>query len=170
MPDILHRVGINAKPAQVFAALSTIEGIRQWWIVETTGDARLGGLIDFGFTGMKVVASRPGKLVRWKCVRGPKEWLGTEVTFQLKWEDKQRPGDLPASSILPLPRRSNFFVLQIHKNYAHDGFGRKFVADFVSFRHSNFAAFVVFIRQTALSDAPFLPLRRRSRRRPPVLR
>jgi uncharacterized protein YndB with AHSA1/START domain len=89
MPDILHRVGINAKPAQVFAALSTIEGIRQWWIVETTGDARLGGLIDFGFTGMKVVASRPGKLVRWKCVRGPKEWLGTEVTFQLKWEDKQ---------------------------------------------------------------------------------
>jgi uncharacterized protein YndB with AHSA1/START domain len=89
MPDILHRVVINAKPARVFAALSTIEGLRGWWIVETAGDPKRGGVIDFGFTGMKVVASRPGSLVRWRCVRGPKEWLGTEVTFQLTWKDRQ---------------------------------------------------------------------------------
>ena len=89
MPDILHRVGINVTPEKVYEALSTIEGLRHWWIVETTGDAKKGGLIDFGFCEMKVVDSKPKKLVHWKCTRGPNEWVGTEVIFQLKWKDEQ---------------------------------------------------------------------------------
>ena len=89
MPAILHRVGINATPEKVFEALSTIEGLRHWWIVETTGDAKKGGLIDFGFCEMKVVESEPKKFVHWKCTRGPDEWVGTEVIFQLKWKDEQ---------------------------------------------------------------------------------
>ena len=31
MPDILHRVGIDATPEKVFNALATIEGLRGWW-------------------------------------------------------------------------------------------------------------------------------------------
>ena len=31
MSDILHRVGIDAKPDRVFNALTTIEGLRGWW-------------------------------------------------------------------------------------------------------------------------------------------
>ena len=89
MPDILHRVGINATPEKVFEALSTIEGLRHWWTIETTGDAKQGGLINFGFCEMKVVESRVNELVHWKCVRGPDEWVGTEVTFQLKRKDDQ---------------------------------------------------------------------------------
>jgi len=89
MPDILHRVGINTTPKKVFEALSTIEGLRHWWIIETTGDTRKGGLIDFGFCEMKVMRSEPKRLVHWKCTRGPSEWVGTEVIFQLKWKDKQ---------------------------------------------------------------------------------
>ena len=89
MPDILHRVGINATPEKVFEALSTIEGLRHWWIVETKGDANPGGVIDFGFCDMKVVAYKSNELVHWQCVRGPDEWVGTEVTFQLKRKDDQ---------------------------------------------------------------------------------
>ena len=89
MPTILHRVGINTTPEKVFEALSTIEGLRHWWTVETTGNAKRGGLIDFGFCEMKVVVSEPNKLVQWKCTRGPNEWIGTEVIFQLKWQDEQ---------------------------------------------------------------------------------
>ena len=89
MPDILHRVGIKASPEKVFEALSTIDGLRHWWIAETTGETKKGGIIDFGFSQMKVVKSEPEKLVHWKCVQGPKEWLGTEVTFRLKWKDEQ---------------------------------------------------------------------------------
>jgi uncharacterized protein YndB with AHSA1/START domain len=84
MPDILHRVGINAKPEKVFKALTTIEGLRHWRITITTGNAKKGGTIHFGFRKMKVVESKGNQLVKWKCLQEPKEWIGTEVTFQLK--------------------------------------------------------------------------------------
>ena len=89
MPDILHRVGIKAAPKKVFTALTTIDGLRHWWVSATTGDAQSGGLINFGFCEMKVTATRPGRLVKWKCVRGPREWLGTEVTFRLQSKKRQ---------------------------------------------------------------------------------
>ena len=89
MPDILHRVGIKVKPKKVFEALTTIEGLRHWWTLETSGEAKQNGLINFGFCEMKVVQTRPDTLVRWKCVRGPKDWIGTEVSFQLKYKDDQ---------------------------------------------------------------------------------
>lgn len=89
MPDILHRVGINAAPAKVYEALTTIEGLRHWWATEATGDPRQDGVIDFGFCNMQVLELRPHELVRWKCVSGPQEWLDTEVIFQVKWKDHQ---------------------------------------------------------------------------------
>jgi uncharacterized protein YndB with AHSA1/START domain len=89
MPDILHRVGIGTTPRRVFEALSTIQGLSHWWVAETAGDATLGGIIDFGFAEMKVVESKANRIVKWKCVRGPKEWVGTEVTFQLKPKGRQ---------------------------------------------------------------------------------
>jgi uncharacterized protein YndB with AHSA1/START domain len=89
MVDILHRVGMNAKPEAVFAALATLEGVRKWWISTATGDAGNGGTIDFGFCQMKVVAAEPGKLVKWRCVGGPDEWVGTEVVFKLETKRDQ---------------------------------------------------------------------------------
>jgi hypothetical protein len=49
MPDILHRVGIKSAPKKVFEALSTIDGLSHWWIVDTKGNAKQGGIIHFGF-------------------------------------------------------------------------------------------------------------------------
>ncbi len=89
MPDILHRVGIKATPKKVFEALSTTDGISHWWVVDTKGNAKQGGIIDFGFANMRVVELKPYKLVKWKCVSGPKEWVGTDLTFQLKAEKGQ---------------------------------------------------------------------------------
>ncbi len=84
MPDIVHRVGIKSTPKKVFEALTTTNGISHWWIVGTKGNAKQGGTILFGFADMKVAESKPSKLVKWNCVKGPKEWVGTELTFQLK--------------------------------------------------------------------------------------
>jgi uncharacterized protein YndB with AHSA1/START domain len=89
MPDILHRVGIDTKPEHVFHDLTTIEGLRRWWISEATGDPRPGGTIDFKFCQMKVLESVPNRFVRWQCVSGPDEWVGTSVTFDLSWKDEQ---------------------------------------------------------------------------------
>ena len=38
---------------------------------------------------MKVVEALPGRLVRWQCVGGPEEWVGTEVRFDLSWKEGQ---------------------------------------------------------------------------------
>src|SRR5512140_1347687 len=93
MPDILHRVGIKSTPKKVFEAISTIEGLSHWWTTDTTGDAKLGGILRFRFEGggmdMKVVELKPNELVKWKCVDGPEEWINTELTFRLKPKDDQ---------------------------------------------------------------------------------
>ncbi|WP_372523638.1 SRPBCC domain-containing protein [Sulfuricaulis sp.] len=89
MPDILHRVGIKTTPEKVFEALATVEGLSHWWIADTAGDAKQGGIILFGFSDMKVVELKPNKLVKWKCVRGPKEWVDTDLTYQLVPKDDQ---------------------------------------------------------------------------------
>jgi len=89
MPDILHRVGIDAQPAVVVKALTTVEGLRDWWTQETSGNCSLNGVIDFGFCRMKVIEYIPERLVRWQCVSGPNEWVDTQVSFQLSYKDKQ---------------------------------------------------------------------------------
>ena len=99
MPDILHRVGINSTPVRVFEALTTLDGLSHWWITGTTGDVKQGGIIDFGFSAMRVVEVKPNELVKWKCVRGPEEWVGTDVTFHLK------------------PKEGQTFVLFSHANW-----------------------------------------------------
>lgn len=89
MPDILHRVGINNRPEKVFEALSTVAGLSHWWTTETAGEPKPAGIIHFGFCDMKVVELKPHELVKWKCVSGPREWVDTEVSFQLKFKEDQ---------------------------------------------------------------------------------
>jgi uncharacterized protein YndB with AHSA1/START domain len=89
MPDILHRVGIDSPISNVFKALTTLDGLSHWWIVGTTGSPRLGGTIHFrpegGGFDMKVVESKKNRMVKWKCVGGPEEWIGTELSFGLRF-------------------------------------------------------------------------------------
>ena len=93
MPDILHRVGMQASATKVYEALSTLDGLSHWWIIGTTGDTQVGGTIHFRVEGggfdMKVVESKPGEVVKWQCVGGPAEWIGTELTFRLQTKEDQ---------------------------------------------------------------------------------
>jgi uncharacterized protein YndB with AHSA1/START domain len=47
MVDIIHRVGIKAQPAKVYAALATVEGVAGWWTKDTTGESKVGGTMTF---------------------------------------------------------------------------------------------------------------------------
>lgn len=99
MPDIIHRIGIKSSAAQVYKALSTTEGLAHWWTEEVEGDEKVGGRIAFTFrteTGdikgkmvMEVVQLNPDKSVRWRCIDGPPEWIGTDITFDLSLQDGQ---------------------------------------------------------------------------------
>ena len=98
MVDILHRVGATVSPAEVYAALTTTDGLAGWWTEDTKaeGDAgEVGGVIRFRFAGapepagfdMLVRDLRPGERVLWEVVDGPEEWIGTEVVFELSREE-----------------------------------------------------------------------------------
>ena len=99
MVDIIHRIGIKAPATQVYKALTTLEGLGHWWTEEVKGAGPVGGKIEFVFrkkTGevlgkmvMEAQALNAPKEVRWRCVDGPPEWVGTDVTFQLSEQDNQ---------------------------------------------------------------------------------
>ena len=99
MCDIIHRIGIKSPALQVYNALTSINGLASWWTEDTTGEEQVGGKIDFVFrkkTGdflgkmvMEVVERNEPEDVRWRCVEGPDEWVGTDITFQLSEQDNQ---------------------------------------------------------------------------------
>jgi len=92
MVDILHRVAIRSSAAEVYAALTTVEGLAGWWTTNTGGEGNgVGGVLRFAFRGggfdMKVLELDPGKRVLWEVVAGPDEWIGTHVSWDLKQAD-----------------------------------------------------------------------------------
>ena len=88
MVDILHKVGIKSSPDDVYAALTTIEGLAGWWTDDTHGDGRRRRSapvpLRAGGFDMKVIELDPGKRVLWEVVDGPEEWIGTHVIWDLK--------------------------------------------------------------------------------------
>jgi uncharacterized protein YndB with AHSA1/START domain len=89
MEEIRHRVGINAPIDDVYEALATPSGAARWWSRDVEGDGTVGGRLVFRFGGpervavMELVELTPNRVV-WRCVKGPDEWLGTTVTFDLQ--------------------------------------------------------------------------------------
>lgn len=94
MVDIIHKIGIKAPLTDVFAAVSSVDGVAGWWTRETSGDARPGGTVqalfrepdgqEKGRMGFKLVQLVPNERVVWRFTSGPEEWIGTDVTFQLE--------------------------------------------------------------------------------------
>ncbi|MFI6297691.1 SRPBCC domain-containing protein [Nonomuraea sp. NPDC050790] len=94
MVDILHRVGIKAPASEVYAALTTVGGLAGWWTADTKGVGdEVGGVALFRFKSdgfdMKVRELQPDTRVDWEVVGGPKEWIGTHVTWDLDRADDQ---------------------------------------------------------------------------------
>lgn len=87
MVNITHQIGVTADPAKAMHALTTIEGLANWWTNETSGTSTKGGTIKFAFNGdgpqMKVI-DVTNNTVEWECISGPDEWLGTRYVFRIE--------------------------------------------------------------------------------------
>jgi uncharacterized protein YndB with AHSA1/START domain len=96
MADILHRVGIQSSPDEVYKALATREGLAAWWTNDTQGESKVGGRLEFRFSSpdgaaiggfdMQVLELHPAKRVLWQVVGGPEEWIGTKIHWELRQE------------------------------------------------------------------------------------
>src|SRR5258708_4870054 len=92
MFDILHRVGINASPDKVYESLTEEAALAGWWTKNNTALPVIVAVIQFrfgdkSFNDMKIVEMAPARRVKWECVDGAKEWIGTELTFDLRYEN-----------------------------------------------------------------------------------
>ncbi|MGK8505913.1 SRPBCC family protein [Nocardia asiatica] len=94
MVDILHRVGIKSPASDVYAALTTTEGLAGWWTTDTRGKgAEVGDVLEFRFGAggfdMRVRELEPGKHVLWEVIDGPDDWVGTKLDWNLGRADDQ---------------------------------------------------------------------------------
>ena len=91
MPDILHRVSIDAPAERVHDLIATTEGIARWWTGRPLdGSAEIGGHFGVYFADasqpaavMQVVTDSHGEIT-WRVDEGPDSWVGTLITFTLR--------------------------------------------------------------------------------------
>jgi uncharacterized protein YndB with AHSA1/START domain len=91
MPDILHRISIDAPQERVHDLIATTDGIARWWTGRTLGGestvgSRFGvffGDADTPAAVMEVVSDAPDE-VAWRVVDGPDVWIDTLITFALR--------------------------------------------------------------------------------------
>jgi uncharacterized protein YndB with AHSA1/START domain len=93
MADIMHLVTIAAPPERVYEALTTTEGIINWWTPDADLAATAGGIGTFRFHGGNDVTTvtvkelEPPLHVLWKTRSSFRpEWEGTTIVFDLRAE------------------------------------------------------------------------------------
>ena len=90
MADIIHEVTIDSDMEKIYKAVTEKKGLASWWTQDTKAEVNVGSTSEFGFMGhqavffMKIVELKPFTAVKWKCENGMPEWVGTELSFELK--------------------------------------------------------------------------------------
>ena len=84
MHSIKHLFHIDASKQRVFEAISTVNGLSNWWTSKTTGSDVLGGIIQFRFgemggPDMKVTEIKPNEKLSWECLESPHGWLAIHL-------------------------------------------------------------------------------------------
>lgn len=93
MSNIRHKLFIAAPAEKVYTAIVSQEGLSAWWTSDTIAKAEVGTIARFSFgpdyfKEMKITTLTPGKLVKWLCISGTGEWIGTSISFQLEYGTK----------------------------------------------------------------------------------
>jgi len=94
MPNIRHTVWICAAKEVVYRAISTQEGLSSWWTPFTISKAENGTVSRFTFgdgyfKAMEIKKLEPFRTVKWFCIAGADEWIGTSISFELLFGDQE---------------------------------------------------------------------------------
>lgn len=136
MPEIMHLIKIRAVQDKIYQAVSTAEGIRNWWTRDAALDSKVGGSGEFGFYGHRMVVkvkvaelTPPGHLV-WDAVSSTGgAFDGTTISFDLKSEEgitsllfAHRGFKANGNNIASATTRWGFYLLSL-KRYVETGKG-----------------------------------------------
>ena len=92
MAAIKHLLIIKSPAEKIYSAITSKEGIINWWTPQTeigdkTGDKNI---FDFGtryHNEMKIINLVYNKRVEWECIEGDKGWIGTTFVFEIQEKD-----------------------------------------------------------------------------------
>jgi hypothetical protein len=141
MPDILHRLTIEAPTDDVRPLLATKEGLAQWWTGRPLGGGDAVGeelLLYFGgdepAAVTRIVEQTPEQ-VAWLCVQGPSDWIDTEIRFTL------RPTEAGGTTLL----------------FSHAGWSK--ASEFMSMCSTHWASYLIGMK-SGLEGRDYTPTRR----------
>ena len=91
MPDILHRISIDAPAPRVHDLIASTDGMDRWWSGRPqVGEHTPGSSISIFFGDgtepaavMRILTDEP-ELVVWRVTQGPEVWMHTTITFALR--------------------------------------------------------------------------------------
>jgi uncharacterized protein YndB with AHSA1/START domain len=94
MPNIRHELIIEAPAEKIYYAITAQDGLSSWWTPDTTARPEPDTIARFAFgpdyfKEMMITELRPDKLVRWNCINATKEWVGTNISFELESGEKK---------------------------------------------------------------------------------
>ena len=108
MQHFQHSILIEASPAAVYTALTTLNGLRGWWSEDCDID---GDTIHMRFgqlhKDLRVESAQPGREVRWLCSSAAGEgiciedWIGTQPAFHLRGEGADTRVDFEHRGLVP---------------------------------------------------------------------
>jgi uncharacterized protein YndB with AHSA1/START domain len=94
MATILLRVPVDADPKAIYENVATSDGINGWWSNHTEGPDGVGSTMKVAFPDapmtfdFEVTELAPGERIAWRCLAGPPEWIGTDVSFDVQTDDE----------------------------------------------------------------------------------
>jgi uncharacterized protein YndB with AHSA1/START domain len=91
MVAIVKELAIAAAPGRVWGALTQPDEIGHWWTNDLNAKPEVGSLAEFRFgewgdfvLRFEVAELDQNEKVRWISRKGPPQWAGTSVTWQLE--------------------------------------------------------------------------------------
>ena len=140
MADIIHNLVIHSSRSQVYKAVATEEGVRNWWTIQTDITTEIGGNAEFRFgekyyIRMEIIELKPDQKVAWICKIGDEQWVDTEFHFEFLEENE---GTLLRFRHNKWEAQTEFFghcnfqwgkYLMSLKNYCETGIGTPFKPD-----------------------------------------
>ena len=93
MATILLRMPVDADPGAVYEAVATSAGVNAWWSNHTEGPDGVGSTMKVSFPDapmtfdFEVTEESPDTRVAWRCLTGPPEWIGTQISFDVQAGD-----------------------------------------------------------------------------------
>jgi len=91
MESIRHRLTIKVPAEKVYEAVTTQNGLQNWWCRQTTAKPEVGFINTFTFgelkNKMKITNLDAGKSIEWHCLESIEEWVDTSISFHLEEKD-----------------------------------------------------------------------------------